>query len=227
MKVDTGMHRVGADPDEARALVEEVVEAPELSYGGLWTHLAVADEPDDPFTDEQLARFEAVRKSLQAAGVPAAGAAARRQLGRGDRASAARAMTWCAAASPFTATSPLPPSPPSSSRRPAAGPLRPALGWKTQVSHVRELAAGERTSYGLAYELVGARRHRHRACRLCRRGARGRFSKAAASCSIGGRRRRVAGAVTMDQLLVDCGPDSGVRRGRRGRADRLPGEPRP
>ena len=31
-----------------------------------------------------------------------------------------------------------------------AGPLRPALAWKTQVSHVRELAAGERTSYGLA-----------------------------------------------------------------------------
>ncbi len=30
---------------------------------------------------------------------------------------------------------------------------------------------------------------------------------------IGGRRYPVAGAVTMDQLMVDCGPDSGVRRG--------------
>ncbi len=30
---------------------------------------------------------------------------------------------------------------------------------------------------------------------------------------IGGRRRPVAGSVTMDQLMVDCGPDSGVRRG--------------
>jgi alanine racemase len=30
---------------------------------------------------------------------------------------------------------------------------------------------------------------------------------------VGGRRRRVAGTVTMDQLLVDCGPDSGVRCG--------------
>jgi alanine racemase len=30
---------------------------------------------------------------------------------------------------------------------------------------------------------------------------------------VGGRRRPVAGTVTMDQLLVDCGPDSGVKPG--------------
>ena len=39
---------------------------------------------------------------------------------------------------------------------------------------------------------------------------------------IGGRRRRIVGSVTMDQLMVDCGDDD-VRRRRRGGADRPPG----
>ena len=124
VKLDSGMHRVGADFDEARRIVEEVVQAPELSYAGLWTHLAVADEPADPFTGEQLARFEALR----GAGVARAASAcpaARRQLGRDDRARRLRATTSCAAGSPSTGTCPRPRSRESRSRRPASGPCGP------------------------------------------------------------------------------------------------------
>jgi alanine racemase len=35
---------------------------------GVWTHLAVADEPENPFTAEQLARFDAALDDLAAAG---------------------------------------------------------------------------------------------------------------------------------------------------------------
>ena len=43
---------------------------PELSYAGLWTHLAVADEPDDPFTAEQLGALRRLPRDPGRAGVP-------------------------------------------------------------------------------------------------------------------------------------------------------------
>ena len=43
VKVDTGMHRVGADADGALAVAMAVEAAPELELEGLFTHFAVAD----------------------------------------------------------------------------------------------------------------------------------------------------------------------------------------
>ncbi len=60
LKVDTGMHRVGARPADLVGLARRVAAHPALALEGLFTHLAVADEPDDPFTGEQLDRFELV-----------------------------------------------------------------------------------------------------------------------------------------------------------------------
>lgn len=211
VKLDTGMHRVGADPDEARAIVEEIVRAPELSYGGLWTHLAVADEPEDPFTGEQLARFELVRKNLRAAGLPApARLHAANSAGAIAHPSSRYDMVRCGISLygylPSAAVAP------ELVEAAGAGPLRPALAWKTQVSHVRELDAGERTSYGLAYKLAERADIATVPVGYADGVPRGLF-QAGGELLIGGRRRPVAGVVTMDQLLVDCGPDSGVRRG--------------
>ena len=64
LKVDTGMHRVGAAPEAAHALADLVDAHRELRLEGLWTHLAVADEPDNLYTAEQLRQFEAVRAEL-------------------------------------------------------------------------------------------------------------------------------------------------------------------
>src|SRR6476619_4712110 len=61
LKVDTGMHRVGAHPSDAVALAQRVVGHGELRLGGVCTHFAAADEPGDPYTADQLERFHAVR----------------------------------------------------------------------------------------------------------------------------------------------------------------------
>ena len=58
LKVDTGMHRVGCRTDEAIELAAQVVDRPELTLAGVCTHLAVADEPDNPYTVDQLAQFD-------------------------------------------------------------------------------------------------------------------------------------------------------------------------
>ncbi len=69
VKVDTGMHRVGVAPDRAPELVAAVADRSELVLEGLWTHCAVADEPGNPFTATQLARFDEVVTALASAGV--------------------------------------------------------------------------------------------------------------------------------------------------------------
>ncbi len=71
LKVDTGMHRVGADPADAVALADLVRSGSSLGLGAVWTHLAVAeggDPVDTEFTRLQLERFDAVLSDLAAAG---------------------------------------------------------------------------------------------------------------------------------------------------------------
>src|SRR5439155_9853314 len=69
LKVDTGMHRVGAPSAEGVELADAITARPELALEGVWTHLAVADEPDRPFTAEQLARFDKLLGELAARGI--------------------------------------------------------------------------------------------------------------------------------------------------------------
>ena len=44
IKVDTGMHRVGALPEDVPGRVGAVLDDPTLEFAGLWTHFAVAEE---------------------------------------------------------------------------------------------------------------------------------------------------------------------------------------
>ena len=41
-----------------------------LSLDAVWTHCAVADEPDNPFTALQLARFDEAVAAVEAHGIP-------------------------------------------------------------------------------------------------------------------------------------------------------------
>ena len=70
LKVDTGMHRVGARPEQIVPLVQALLAHPELRWEGLWTHLARADEPAVPTTVLQLALLDDVVLALERAGYP-------------------------------------------------------------------------------------------------------------------------------------------------------------
>ena len=98
--------------------------------------------------------------------------------------------------------------------------LRPALTWRSSVAFARRLAKGERLSYGHRYELA-----RDAMVATVPVGYADGYPRALSSKAdvlIRGRRCRVAGNVTMDQLLVDCG-DLDVARRRRGGAPGQPG----
>jgi alanine racemase len=88
--------------------------------------------------------------------------------------------------------------------------LRPALTWRTTVTAVRRLAVGERVSYGHQYRI-----DRDAIVATVPVGygdGYPRLLSSRADVLLGGRRCGVAGAVTMDQVMIDCG-DLEVRPG--------------
>jgi alanine racemase len=220
VKVDTGMHRVGAVPEEAVRLAAEVAADRRLELEGFWTHLAVSDEIGDPFSDTQFDRYEAALARLAELGIRPrirhaanSGGALWHPRGRYD-------MVRCGIAlyglSPASAGSAPPDSAPPGRSGVSTGlalpDLRPAMSLKARVSFAKEVAAGERLSYGLRYQLaadsVVATVPLGYADGIPRR-----LSAAGGQVLIGGRRRPLAGTVTMDQVLVDCGPAAEVRPG--------------
>lgn len=69
LNVDTGMGRLGVPPELALSLLREVAAAPNLSLAGVMTHVSSPDGALDPFTAEQLARFEGVVAAARAEGI--------------------------------------------------------------------------------------------------------------------------------------------------------------
>lgn len=200
LKVDTGMHRVGCRPDQAVALARLVDEEPGLELEGTWTHCAVADAPDDPFTAEQVRRFDGVLAELEAAGLapgvrhqansPAAIAhpATRRDLVRVGIAAYGLAPSRELEANDVVAR------------------LRPAMRVVSEVSHVHEADPGEGVSYG--------RHHRFdRPAQLATvpigyaDGVPRAYGLTGGEVLVRGLRRPIRGVVTMDQLVVEVTGD--------------------
>lgn len=227
IKVDTGMRRVGAEVDDVVELAAAVAASPAVRLDGVFTHLAIADEPDDPFTASQLHRFDTVLEALAAAGhrpplvhaANSAGALAHPDA-RYDMVRAGIAIYGISPGPALDATV-------------ARLGLEPALTLRARVSFVKRVAAGERVSYGL--------RHRFERDTTVATvpigyadGVPRRLHAVGGEVLIGGRRRPIVGVVTMDQLLVDVGDDAvrigddvvvvGRQTGPDGAADRITAE---
>lgn len=193
VKVDTGMHRVGVwPPDDAVPFVSRVASAG-LELDGLWTHLACADS-DEVTTARQLELFTRTLDRVRRAGfVPR----------RVHAANTAGAIVFPSARLDLVRAGigiyGIEPAPGIG----ADLGLRPALSWRSSVSFVKRLAAGTRVSYGHQHELA----HDAWVATVPVGYADGyaRMLSSRADVLIGGRRCRVAGSVTMDQLMVDCG----------------------
>ena len=197
LKVDTGMHRVGVQPDVALALAQLVVDEPALDLRSVFTHCAVADEPDNPFTATQLDRFDAVLAELEAAGIQVPCTHAANTAAAIDHPDARLDLVRCGIGIYGLAPSPA---------LVDHVALAPAMSLHAQVSHVKRVGAGEGISYGLRYrpevETTIATVPLGYADGLPRRlGVEG------GTVLVGGRRCPIAGSVTMDQILVDCGAD--------------------
>jgi len=213
VKVDTGMHRMGAEPALVPAMVAAVAEQPSLRLEGLWTHLAVADgagAEDRAFTASQLDRFDEVTADLAGAGAPPVVRHA---------ANSAGAIAWPRARYDAVrcglALYGALPSAVVGDALAAAAPgqsLRPVLSFKARVAAVRELPAGARPSYGRLRPLPERSVVATVPVGYADGVPRALFASGF-EVLIGGRRRPLAGMVTMDQIVVDCGPGGRVAPG--------------
>ncbi len=147
VKVNTDLNRLGVEPDELSDAVERLRGIAEIELGGIFSHLAAAEEIDSPYTMHQLTAFErallAVKPLLDRSGL-----APIRHI-----AASAAAMLW-----PQThldmarfgiALYGLMPSPQTTAaikERPLD--LHPALSYVSELIVVRAVAAGACVGYG-------------------------------------------------------------------------------
>jgi alanine racemase len=196
VKIDTGMHRYGLAPEDLPDMLRRLDASRVLRPGGIWSHFAVAEDVLNPFTRRQ---FELFRRTVDDLGDRAA------DLIR-HMANSAGIMTFPDAHLDMARTGiaiyGIHPSPDLS----ATVDLEPALALKARVGLVKRLAAGEAVSYGQRYRL-----ERDGTVATIPCGYADGLSRALTNIGpvlIGGRRRRIAGTVTMDHFLVDMGDDA-------------------
>ncbi len=225
VKVDTGMHRVGADPADVPALVAAVTTADSLRFAALWTHFSVADGVDEEsraFTRGQLALFTETRAALAAAGLDPPLVHAANSAGAIAFPESRFDMVRCGIS--LYGVVPVPALDRVLADDPAVGDgelLRPVLSLKSTVVLVRWLEAGERPSYGRRRSLESGAFVATVPIGYAD-GVPRRYFSGGGSVLIGGLSRPLAGTVTMDQIVVDCGSnvssgDEVVLLGRQGR----------
>ncbi|MDP9233926.1 MAG: alanine racemase [Actinomycetota bacterium] len=201
LKLDTGMHRVGVPPEEVLDAVAELRRLPGLEIEGVWSHLAVADIPDHPFTKRQLDLFSELSDAIEGAGVKLryrhiANSAAVLSL-PASRLDLVRCGVACYGLWPGPAFV-------------GVADLRPVLSLRARVNLAKWVSAGERLSYGLNYEL--ARSGRVLTIPVGYADGYDRRLSNRGEILVAGRRFRVSGTVCMDQFMVDAG-DASVQEG--------------
>ena len=216
VKVDTGMHRVGAAPAELLEMVGAVAAEPSLRFAALWTHFPVADgvgSEDRSFTEAQLRNLEECRGLLARAGHTPPMLHAANSAGALAYVASRLDMVRCGIAlygvSPFPVLDAVIAEVMAET---GAGGLRPVLTLRAKVTLVRRLDADERPSYGRLYGLDAPSTVATVPLGYAD-GVPRRYFTRGGTVLLGGRRRPLAGMVTMDQIVVDCGPEAEVAVG--------------
>jgi alanine racemase len=197
LKVDTGMSRLGVNPEVVIGLFREIARLPNIQIEGLFTHFACADEADSTPTDAQEELFHELVAKLKAAGIHI-------QLihAANSAASLTRPGSYFNCVRIGIAMYGLHPSP----ECPLPSVLHPALTWKSVLSQVKTLLSGRGISYGHEYVTSGEER-----IGTVPVGYADGFRRVSGNqVLVGGRKVPVVGRVTMDQIMVqlDSVPDA-------------------
>jgi alanine racemase len=213
LKLDSGMGRMGAVETELPRVVELIRSAPRLRIDALYTHFANAGDPRDPFTEDQLARFNTLVETLREAGLDAPlhhsanSAATVRGITEGDFVRVGIALYGAqplddqgaggrAQGAEDSGGAPAPRALP-----PAPSPLEPLMRWRTEIARLKELPPGHAIGYGTTF-------HTTRASRIATLpvgyadGYNRRLSNRG-EVLVRGQRAPVVGRVSMDLVTID------------------------
>ena len=198
LKIDTGLHRLGALPETLEGLVDAMGDAGKrVEVAGIFTHFADAGE-DPGFTIAQHGRFleavEALRPVAPDALLHTSGSAA-------ILAHPAMHHDLVRAGIAFYGYPPVP--------GPAS--LRPAMNVFCRVAQVRTVPQGESVGYGRTWRAEAARRIATATIGYGQGLPRALSNRG--HLGIGGRRCPIVGIVSMDQVGVDVSDVDGVAAG--------------
>src|SRR5580704_11983376 len=150
LKVDTGMGRLGVAPEDLPQIYSALKNAPHLVLEGLSTHLASSEVLDAPSVDEQLKRFEEVRRGVRSEGFAPSLIHAANTNAAISRPESLHTMVRPGLALygyylPFE----------RAGREVSGGKLRlaikPVLTWKTRILSIRNMRANQALGYGGTY----------------------------------------------------------------------------
>ena len=200
IKVDTGLGRNGSTMADLPGLLQrasEYQEAGLLRVVGIFSHLAVADEPERPETDEQLAVFDQAIELVEAAGFDLEVRHIANTPGILSRPDSHHDMVRLGLGlyglSPFA------------DETPDKFALRPAMKLITRIANVRKVPAGQGVSYGLNY-----RTEEETYLGLIPMGYADGLPRVATGgpVTVNGKTYPVRGRIAMDQCVIDLGPDA-------------------
>lgn len=194
IKVDTGMRRIGLEPDEnGIAIVKQITALKELSADGIFTHFAASDETDKTSAEHQFKLFTDFTGRLEKEGIHftyrhCANSAAvidMPQVGL-DMVRLGIAMYGMY---------------PSDEVKKEKVELFPALDLKSHITMVKEIPAGEKVSYGGTFTTT-----RTTKLATVSVGYGDGYPRALSSKGyvlIRGQKAPIVGRVCMDQMMVD------------------------
>lgn len=192
VKVDTGMGRYGLLPEEVVDFARALDAMPHIVIEGVYTHFATADEADQTYMRRQFRIFRDVLAALEGAGIHPF-----------IRHACNSAATFAFPEAHLDAVRPgiaLYGMLPSDAWEPPV-PLRPVLSLKSLVARVRTLPAGSSIGYGRTF--TTEKPTRVALVPIGYGDGYHRILSNRAEVLIRGRRARVLGRVSMDQIVVD------------------------
>ncbi|HLY02091.1 MAG TPA: alanine racemase [Candidatus Cybelea sp.] len=147
VKVNTDLNRLGVEPRELSDAIERLGGISEIELGGIFSHLAAAEEIDSPYTMHQLSAFERALLEVKPL-LDRSGLAPIRHI-----AASAAAMLWPQthldmARFGIALYGLMPSRQTSAARQDRPLDLRPALSYVSELIVVRAVAPGASVGYG-------------------------------------------------------------------------------
>ncbi len=203
IKVDTGMRRIGLEPDEnGIAIVKQITALKELSADGIFTHFAASDETDKTSVEHQFKLFTDFTGRLEKEGIHftyrhCANSAAVIDMPQVDLDMVRLGIAMYGMY-------------PSDEVKKEKVELFPALDLKSHITMVKEIPAGEKVSYGGTFTTT-----RTTKLATVSVGYGDGYPRALSSKGyvlVRGQKAPIVGRVCMDQMMVDVTDIENVTR---------------
>lgn len=192
--VDTGMTRIGFQPNEDGALaVKEIAAFPSLTIEGLFTHFACADEKDKSYSELQIDRYDKFVELLEEKdiNIPIKHMCNSAGIMEFDHHRFDMVRSGIITYGLY----------PSEDVNKDAIKLKPALQWKTHVVNVKNVDSGHGVSYGATY--ITKNKTKIATISIGYADGYPRALSSKAKVLIHGSYAPIIGRVCMDQMMID------------------------